>query len=96
MGVADIIADKAEEVLRIAGRHGVSEIRLFGSVARGDATQISDVDFLVGSGPDTPPWYPGGLIADLEKLLGREVNIVEMDALTPRVRSHVLSEAVSL
>lgn len=96
MGVADIIADKRDEVLRIADRHGVREIRLFGSVARGDATQLSDVDFLVVSGPNTPPWYPGGLIAELEELLGREVNVIETEALEPRVRDHVLSEAVSL
>ena len=85
-----------DSILRIATEHGARRVRVFGSAARDEAGPESDVDFLVVSGPDTPPWYPGGLIADLEGLLGREVNVVEKDALESRVRDHVLSEAISL
>lgn len=71
LGIDEILASKRDEILRIAAKHGVSRIRVFGSVARGDAGPDSDVDFLIEIGGETPPWFPGGLIADLEELLGR-------------------------
>ncbi|HEY0141069.1 MAG TPA: nucleotidyltransferase family protein [Thermoanaerobaculia bacterium] len=96
MGIDEIIGAQREEILRIAHRHGVQTIRVFGSVARGDAGPESDIDFLIDAGQDVPPWFPGGLIADLEDLLGRHVDVVEQIALRPRIREHVLAEAVPL
>jgi hypothetical protein len=64
MGIDEILGSKREEILRIAAKHGVTSIRVFGSVARGDACPDSDVDFLIEAGENVPPWfqprpYPG-------------------------------------
>jgi predicted nucleotidyltransferase len=53
----------------------------------------SDVDFLIETGEIVTPWFPGGLIADLEELLGRRVDVAEPDVLHPRIREQVLAEA---
>jgi len=95
MGIDEILGDKREEILRIAAKHGVTSIRVFGSVARGEAGPESDVDFLIETGENTTPWFPGGLVADLEELLGRHVDVVERDGLNRYLRDDVLAEAVS-
>src|SRR6185436_20051791 len=84
MGIEEILGEKREEILRIAAKHGVTSIRVFGSVARGEAGPDSDVDFLIEAGPDVTPWFPGGLVADLRDLLGRDVDVGEECALRPR------------
>lgn len=94
MTTLDLIHDKREEIRRIAARHGVVSIRLFGSVARGEARPDSDVDFLVDVGPNTSSWFPAGLMVDLEDLLGRRVEIVLQRALNADIRDQVLREAV--
>jgi predicted nucleotidyltransferase len=94
MGIREIIEARRVEILRIAARHGARSVRLFGSVARGDARPDSDVDFLVKAGPDHSPFFPGGLVADLEELLGRRVEVVEPEGLHPLLRERVLEEAV--
>ena len=91
-----ILKAKRHEILRIARKHGVTRVRVFGSVARGEATADSDVDLLIEIEGPTPPWFPGGLVADLEALLGRRVDVVEPDALHESVRARVLQEAVPL
>ena len=96
MGIDEILGDKREEILRIAAKHGVTSIRVFGSVARGEAGPDSDVDFLIEAGEQVPPWFPGGLVADLEDLLGRHVDVVEPASLRPRLKPHVMAEAVFL
>ena len=96
MGIKQILAGKRNEILRIASKHGVSSIRVFGSVARGDAGPHSDIDFLIEIGGDTPPWFPGGLIADLEELLGRPVDVVASSWLNEIIKADVLAEAVPL
>lgn len=96
MGIEEILGDEREEILRIAARHGVTSIRVFGSVARGDAGPECDVDFLIDAGSDVTPWFPAGFVADLRDLLGRPVDVVETCALRPRLRGHVLEEAVTL
>ena len=85
-----------EEILGIAARHGAHNVRVFGSFARGDAGPDSDVDLLIDAGPQTSPWFPGGLVADLEELLGRRVDVVESVALHHLLRDRVLAEAVPL
>lgn len=96
MDIHAMLKEKREEILRIAARHGARNVRVFGSVARGEAGEGSDVDFLIEVSGPTTPWFPGGLVADLEELLGRRVCVVEADALREPVREHVLKEAVSL
>lgn len=85
-----------EDILRVAAKHGAVNVRVFGSFARGDQQPDSDVDFLVDAGPDITPFFPGGLIVDLEALLNRKVDVVETDALHRALRDRVLQEAVPI
>jgi predicted nucleotidyltransferase len=84
------------QILEIAHRHGVTRVRVFGSMARGDAGPDSDVDLLVDVGPNPSPWFPGGLVADLEQLLGRQVQVITERGLDDLLRDRVLQEAVPL
>ena len=96
MGIPEILLTKRADILAISARHGVRTIKVFGSVARGDATDQSDVDFLVEAGPQVSPWFPGGLVSDLETLLDRRVDVVTDKGLHPYLREKVLKEAVAL
>jgi predicted nucleotidyltransferase len=96
MGIDEILGSRRDEILQIAARHGVTAVRVFGSVARGEAGAASDVDFLIEFGSETPPWFPGGLIADLEELLGRKVDVAAESWLNHLIREDVLAEAVPL
>ncbi len=96
MGVDEILKEKREEILRIAARHGAYNVRVFGSMARGDARPDSDVDFLVDVGPNRSFFFPGGLVADLENLLGRHVDVASEGGLHSYLRQRVLEEAVPL
>jgi hypothetical protein len=94
MSQPDLLVDRREEIRRIAHRHGVKTIAVFGSVARGEARAESDIDFLIEVEGPTTPWFPGGLVADLETLLGRRVDVVETCVLRGALREHILREAV--
>jgi predicted nucleotidyltransferase len=83
-------------ILELAARHGAYNVRVFGSVARGEAGPESDIDFLVECGPNPSPFFPGGLLMDLEELLARRVDIVTERGLHPYLRDRVLGEAVPL
>ena len=96
MGIETLLNDKREQVLQLAARHGARNVRVFGSVARGEARPDSDIDFLVDCGPDPSPFFPGGLLMDLEELLGRRVDIVTERGLHPYLRDKILREAVAL
>jgi len=89
----NLIEQNREKILEVARHHGATSVRLFGSFARGDAKDSSDVDLLVETGPNTTPWFPGGLIADLEILLGRRIDVVTEKSLHPKLRDRVLKEA---
>jgi predicted nucleotidyltransferase len=95
MGIEEILGAKREEILRIAAKHGVTSIRVFGDVARGDARPDSEIDFLIEAGAATTPWFPGGLVMDLEDLLGRRVHVAFANAL-PAYADHIEDEAVAL
>jgi predicted nucleotidyltransferase len=90
----EVIRAKREEIQRIAARHGARNVRLFGSVARGEARPDSDVDFLIDVEPLTSSWFPAGLVQDLESLLGRRVEVVTERGLNQLIRDEVLREAV--
>ena len=94
LDTAQLVRTKREEIQRIAAKHGARNVRIFGSVARGDARQESDVDFLIDAGPVTSSWFPAGLILDLEDLLGKHVDVVTEDGLDPLLRERVLREAI--
>ena len=91
-----LLREKSDDIKHIAARHGAYNIRVFGSVARGEAGPDSDIDFLIDAAPATSSWFPAGLILDLEDLLGRRVEVVTEKALNPDLRDHVLREAVPL
>ena len=67
MTTFDILKEKREDVLEVAQRHGVTSMRVFGSVARGEESAESDIDLLVTTGPRVSPWFPAGLILELEQ-----------------------------
>jgi uncharacterized protein len=90
------LQEKRDAVLEVAARHGVTSVRVFGSVARGEESAESDIDLLVTTGPKVSPWFPAGLVLDLEQLLGRHIDVVTERGLNPLLRDQVLSEAVPL
>jgi predicted nucleotidyltransferase len=96
MSGLEMLRLKRRQILDIAVRHGATQVRVFGSVARGDDRPESDIDLLVRAGPKTSPWFPGGLVFDLEKLLGRPVQVVTEGGLDELLRDRVLDEAVPL
>ena len=93
MSIEYLVRQKRNEILRIAERHGAYNVRVFGSVARGEAGPDSDVDLLIDAGEKVSSWFPAGLILDLEDLLGRRVDVVTERALRPELRRYVLPEA---
>lgn len=88
--------EKRQEILRISAKHGAVNVRIFGSVARGNAGPDSDLDLLVDVGPNPSPFFSGGLLTDLEALLGKKVDIVTPGGLHWDIRDRVLQEAVPL
>jgi len=96
MGIDEVIAGKRDDILRVAARHGAHKVRVFGSVARGEADETSDIDFLVELEPGRTLFDLGGLLMDLRDLLGRDVDVVTECGLKTRIRNRVLQEAVAL
>jgi predicted nucleotidyltransferase len=84
------------EILDLAAQYGVTDLRVFGSMARGDSDQSSDVDLLVRPLPGTSLFDLGGLLMDAQDLLGRRVDVVSEGALAPGLRERVLREAKAL
>jgi uncharacterized protein len=96
MTTQEAVLKHREEILRIAARHGATNVRVFGSVATGTVGPESDLDLLVDVGANRSPWFPGGLLMDLEELLGCRVDVVTEAGLHHIIRSQVLAEARSL
>lgn len=96
LGIDDLLKDKREAILAIADKHGATNVRVFGSVARGEAGPDSDIDFLIDKGSHRTPWFPVGLIQDWEELLQRKVDVVFSNSIHPLIRDRILSEAKSL
>jgi len=93
--MSDILA-RREEILRIAAEHGARNVRLFGSVVRGEEKTESDVDFLVHLDDDCSLLDHVALIQDLGALLGCKVDVVEDDAVYAGLRDRIVAEAVEL
>ena len=94
MALEALLGQKRQDVLRIAGKYGARRVRVFGSVARGEADAESDVDFLVELDPGRSLLDLGGLQFELEALLGQPVDVVTERGLKARIRERVLREAV--
>lgn len=94
--ILDELRRRRAEILGVARARGASHVRVFGSVARGDATESSDVDFLVDLDAGRTLLDLGGLLMDLKELLGRDVDVVTEAGLRPRVAQRVLDDAVEL
>lgn len=92
MGI-EILADKRDEILRLAELHGARNVRVFGSVARGEAGPDSDVDFLVDMPRGRTLLDLVGLWQDLEELLGKKVDVVVDGGINPHRAERILAEA---
>ena len=90
-----LLQERCEEILEIAAKHGAFNVRVFGSVARGEETENSDIDFLINYDINKiSSWFPVGLIHDLEDLLGRKVDVVTETGLKERIRDRVLRDCL--
>jgi predicted nucleotidyltransferase len=96
MEIAEVLRTKRQQVLQIARQHGAHHVRIFGSVARGDVQPDSDIDFLVEMEPGRSLLDIGGLVMELQQLLGRSVDVVTERGLKSRIRARVLAEAIPL
>jgi predicted nucleotidyltransferase len=96
MTLQELQTTRRDEILRIAARRGAHNIRVFGSVARGESDAASDVDFLVDMEPGRSLFDLSGLLIDLEAELQTEVDVVTERGLRARIRERVLREAVPL
>lgn len=90
------LKEKRQDILRIAAKHGAYNVRVFGSVARGEADERSDIDFLVELEPGRSLLDLGGLQYDLQTLLGCAVDVVTERGLKARIRDRVVREAAPL
>ncbi len=96
MDFNEVFGSKREEVLRIAAQYGARNVRIFGSVARGEADNDSDLDVLVDLEPGRSLFDLGGLLMELQELVGCRVDVVTERGLRERIRERVLREAVPL
>lgn len=97
MKLKQLLLEKREEIINIAEKHGAYNVRIFGSVAREEDDEKSDIDFLIDYDlSKITPWFPSGLMQDLQSILGRKVDIVTVEGLKERIREKVLEEAIKL
>lgn len=97
MPLKDLLKERRSQILEIAAKHGAFNVRLFGSVARGEETPESDIDFLIDYDLEKiSSWFPVGLVQDLQELLGRKVDVITEKGLKPRVRENILKDCVLL
>jgi len=96
MTIDELLGPRRQEILSVARRYGARNVRVFGSVARGEAHSGSDIDFLVDLEPGRSLFDLGGLLFDLQELLGVEVDVVTEKGLRARIRDQVLREAIPL
>jgi uncharacterized protein len=93
MDLNRLLQEKREAILQLAAKHGARNVRVFGSVARHEANEQSDIDFLVDMEPGRSLMDQGGLLMDLRELLGREVDVVTEKGLYWLLRRRILKEA---
>jgi len=94
--IYESLKEKRGEILSVAAQHGATKVRVFGSVARGDAGLDSDVDLLVEFEPGATLLRHAALSRKLKNIIGRDVQVVSERALRPRIRDRIIQEAVPL
>lgn len=94
--IGEIVRDKRETITRLAAAHGATEVRLIGSVARGEARPDSDIDLLVTWREGTSLLDHAALQLELERLLGRKVDIASDGWVKPSIRESVYRDAIAL
>jgi uncharacterized protein len=96
MHLNDLLKSRREEILNIAAKYGACNVRVFGSVVRGEADSYSDIDLLVEFKRGTTLLGHAALVQELEDLLGVRVDVVSELGLRDRVRERVMREAVAI
>ena len=96
MNIGAQLQEKREEILATAAKYGAYNVRVFGSVARGEADSDSDVDFLVEMAAERNLFDLGGLLMELQNLLDCPVDVVTEKGLRQRIRDRVFGEAIPL
>ena len=96
MKMDEVVLPNREKILQLANQYGARQVRVFGSVARRQDDDESDIDFLVDMEPGRSLFDLGGLLVDLEKLLNSKVDVVTERGLKERIRDRVVNEAVLL
>lgn len=94
MTTEELLKAKRQEILRIAAQYGARNVRVFGSVARGEADDRNDIDLFVEMEPGRSLLDLGGLQYELERLFGRPVDVVTERGVKARIRDRVLREAI--
>lgn len=96
MDIGELTRTNRDDILRFAELRGASNVRVFGSVARGDAHERSDLDLLVNMDDGRSLMDLCGFLLDVEELLGRKVDVVDEDGLSPYLKDRILAEAKPL
>ncbi len=96
MEISEVLREKREQILAIAAKYGARNVRIFGSVARGDADEKSDVDLVMDFDDSSSLMDHAALLLELEELLGRKVDVAPEKHLRPRIRKRVLEETIPL
>ncbi|MCJ7623842.1 MAG: nucleotidyltransferase family protein [Anaerolineaceae bacterium] len=96
MSLEELVKHHRDQILSIASKYGASNIRVFGSVATGDTHSSSEIDLLVDLDPDRSLFDLGGLIYELNKVLGVDVDVVTPESLHWYIRDKVLEEAIEI
>jgi len=96
MALEELLKARREEILRVCARYGARNVRVFGSVARGEADEQSDIDLIVEFEPDRSLLDHAGLWLELQELLGVRVDVVSSRGIKARIRERVLPETVPL
>jgi predicted nucleotidyltransferase len=96
VGINERLKAQRDDILRLASRYGARNVRVFGSVARGEARPDSDIDFLIDLEPGRSLLDLSNLLLDLQDLLGCKVDVVPDDSLHWYIKDRVLQEAIPL
>lgn len=96
MANMEILKSNRETILKIAAKHGAKNVRIFGSVARGEDDDKSDIDLMVEMGPERSLYDHAALLLELQELMKIRVDVVTEKGINARIRNRVLNEAIPL